>query len=120
MAESSGGSGEDRWRIELLGGLRATHDDQVITHFRTQKNTALLAYLAYYRRRSRRREELIELLWPEGWRRGRQPSGISLMASWVSATPASSGCHRCWRSAPPAPGGSPRCHSRRGPDPRRR
>src|SRR5919201_1903557 len=66
MAESSGGSGEGRWRVELLGGLRATRGDQVVTHFRTQKNAALLAYLAYHRRRSHRREELIELLWPEG------------------------------------------------------
>lgn len=66
MAETSEGSAEGRWRIVLLGGLRATRGDRVITHFRTQKNAALLAYLAYYRRRSHRREDLIELLWPEG------------------------------------------------------
>jgi class 3 adenylate cyclase len=68
------------WRIELLGGLRALRRgtpepgtpaergcevDQVVSHFQTQKTGALLAYLAYYPQRPHRREELIELLWPE-------------------------------------------------------
>src|SRR5437868_4327736 len=53
------------WRIELLGGLRATWDDRVVTRFQTQKTAALLAYLAYYCQRSHPREVLIELLWPE-------------------------------------------------------
>jgi class 3 adenylate cyclase/two-component SAPR family response regulator len=57
---------EERWRIELLGGLRAVHGEQVITRFRTRKTGLLLAYLAYHRHRSHPREELIELLWPEG------------------------------------------------------
>jgi adenylate cyclase len=55
-----------RWRIELLGTLRATRGDQLLSRFLTQKNAALLAYLAYFRQRSHRREELVELLWPEG------------------------------------------------------
>src|SRR5213083_717076 len=54
------------WRIELLGGLRATRDDRVVTRFQTHKTGALLAYLAYYCQRPHPREVLIELLWPEG------------------------------------------------------
>ena len=54
------------WRIELFGGLRAQQEDRVVTRFRTQKTGLLLAYLAYYLQRSHRREQLIELLWPEG------------------------------------------------------
>lgn len=56
---------EQRWRIELLGGLRARRGEEVISHFRTRKVAELLAYLAYYRQRSHPREVLIELLWPE-------------------------------------------------------
>lgn len=58
-----------RWRIELLGGLRARTTDsvegRVVARFRTQKNGELLAYLASYLQRTHAREELIELLWPE-------------------------------------------------------
>ena len=53
-------------RIQLLGELRVRQGDQEITHFRTQKTAALLAYLAYFLSRSHPREVLIELLWPEG------------------------------------------------------
>src|SRR5713101_7635240 len=53
------------WRIELLGRLRATQGDRVVTRFRAQKGGALLAYLAYHLDRPHPREELIELLWPE-------------------------------------------------------
>src|SRR5690242_10166934 len=53
------------WRITLLGGLRASRREQVITRFKTQKVAALFAYLAYYRRQAHPREVLIELLWPE-------------------------------------------------------
>src|SRR5712692_2845008 len=53
------------WRIEMLGWLRAVQGDRVVTHFRSRKVAALLAYLAYHRQRSHPREELIELLWPE-------------------------------------------------------
>jgi hypothetical protein len=41
-----------QWRIELLGGLRAAGDDRVITRFQTRKFGLLLAYLAYYHRRT--------------------------------------------------------------------
>jgi DNA-binding SARP family transcriptional activator len=54
-----------RCRIELFGGLRMQHGDQIITRFRTRKTAELLAYLAYYRQRAHPREVLIELLWPE-------------------------------------------------------
>jgi DNA-binding SARP family transcriptional activator len=53
------------WRIELLGRLRATQGDRVVTRFRARKTGALLAYLAYYRERPHPREALIELFWPE-------------------------------------------------------
>jgi DNA-binding SARP family transcriptional activator len=54
-----------RWRIELLGGLRAARGERVITHFRTRKTAELFAYLAYHPQRPHPRELLIELLWPE-------------------------------------------------------
>jgi hypothetical protein len=54
-----------RWRIELLGRLRAVQGDRGLTRFRTQKTRCLLAYLAYDVQRSHPREELIEMLWPE-------------------------------------------------------
>jgi DNA-binding SARP family transcriptional activator len=52
------------WRLELLGGLRAVHGEQVITRFRRHKTGALLAYLAYFRQRSHPHDELMEVLWP--------------------------------------------------------
>jgi predicted ATPase/DNA-binding SARP family transcriptional activator len=54
-----------RWRIELLGGLRATQGDREITRFRSRKTGALLAYLAYHLARAHPRDVLVELLWPE-------------------------------------------------------
>jgi class 3 adenylate cyclase len=54
-----------RWRIEMLGGLRAVQGERVLTRFRTQKTGALLAYLAYYPQRAHPRDELIERFWPE-------------------------------------------------------
>src|SRR6266516_4341904 len=65
MTESLRETTSGRWRIELLGGLRAVRGDRVVTHFQTQKAAALLAYLAYYPDRTHRRDTLIELLWPE-------------------------------------------------------
>jgi predicted ATPase/DNA-binding SARP family transcriptional activator len=56
---------EAPWRIELLGWLRATRGEQVVTRFRSQKTGALLGYLAYHGHRSHPREALIELHWPE-------------------------------------------------------
>jgi predicted ATPase/DNA-binding SARP family transcriptional activator len=54
-----------RWRIELLGGLRAESAGRVITRFATQKTGSLLAYLAHFLDRPHSREALIDLLWPE-------------------------------------------------------
>ena len=54
------------WQIELLGWLRVVQTDRVITRFRSRKAEALLVYLAYFRHRSHPRQQLIELLWPEG------------------------------------------------------
>src|SRR4051794_4989719 len=53
------------WRIEMLGGLRATQGERGVTRFRSQQTAGLLAYLAHHRHRSHAREELIERLWPE-------------------------------------------------------
>jgi DNA-binding SARP family transcriptional activator len=53
------------WRIELLGRLRVTGRDRIISRFRRQKEGVLLAYLAYDSHRSHPRDGLIEMLWPE-------------------------------------------------------
>src|SRR5947207_6353262 len=53
------------WRVELLGGLRATGAGQVIARFPTRKAASLLAYLAYFRHREHPRDLLAETLWPE-------------------------------------------------------
>ena len=52
-------------RIKLLGELTAQSGERVITRFRTQKEGALFAYLAYYPQRPHLREQLTEMLWPE-------------------------------------------------------
>jgi predicted ATPase/DNA-binding SARP family transcriptional activator/Tfp pilus assembly protein PilF len=53
-----------RWRIILLGRLRAEGDGQLLERFRSQKTGALLATLAYFLHRSHLRDALIEWLWP--------------------------------------------------------
>src|SRR5262249_58164145 len=55
---------DPRWRIELLGGLRARLGDQVAP-LRKQRQAVLLAYLAYHDQHPQPRELLAELLWPE-------------------------------------------------------
>jgi DNA-binding SARP family transcriptional activator len=55
---------DNRWKIELLGGLSARQGHRTITRFRSRQTGALLAYLAFYRQRPHPREVLIELLWP--------------------------------------------------------
>src|SRR5690242_12989392 len=55
----------ERWRIEMLGGLRVLRDSQVIERFRTQRAAALLAFLAYFPDKEHSREMLIDMLWPE-------------------------------------------------------
>src|SRR6266851_315320 len=73
---------ETRWRVELLGGLRAVQADRVVSRFQTQKIGLLLAYLAYYPHRSHQREALMELLWPEcDSHAGRNNLSVSL--SWL-------------------------------------
>src|SRR5437899_6392533 len=64
--EQESGSRETPWRIELLGELRAVCGSRVVSHFRSQQTGTLLAYLAYHLHRPHRREQLCELLWPEG------------------------------------------------------
>src|SRR5687768_6464890 len=54
-----------RWRIELLGGLRAMQGDREVSRFRTHKTAALLAYLAYHGHRAHSRDELVDVLWPD-------------------------------------------------------
>lgn len=54
-----------RWRIELLGGVRATRDGLSVTRFRTHKAEALLGLLAFRKDRPQPRELLTELLWPD-------------------------------------------------------
>jgi DNA-binding SARP family transcriptional activator/class 3 adenylate cyclase len=66
LVSVEGSSMHPSWRIELLGELRAVHDGRVVTRFRSQKTALLLAYLAYHPHRPHRREQLCELLWPEG------------------------------------------------------
>lgn len=53
------------WKIELLGSLSARRGERALTHFRTHQTGALLACLANSPNRVFRREELIDLFWPE-------------------------------------------------------
>jgi predicted ATPase/DNA-binding SARP family transcriptional activator len=54
------------WHVKLLGGLNAVLvSDGSITHFRSHKVGALLAYMALFPRHRHNREELAEMLWPE-------------------------------------------------------
>src|SRR5688572_15967757 len=69
------------WRIELLGRLRAQRGSHAVTRFQTRQTAALLAFLAYHRRRPHPREELVEMLWPEGsLSRGRHSLSQALSA----------------------------------------
>ena len=69
------------WQIEMLGGLRLLRGNEVITRFRTQKTGALLAYLAFYLRRSHPREELIDRFWPEDdFHTGRHKLNVAVSA----------------------------------------
>ena len=52
-------------RIELLGRLRAQCGERVVERFRTQKEGALFAFLAYHAQRPHLREQLTEMLWPD-------------------------------------------------------
>src|SRR5687768_17344178 len=61
---SSGMTDRPRWRIDLLGTLRATEGVRSVERFRTQKVGALLGRLAIEPGRAFARDELVELLWP--------------------------------------------------------
>ena len=52
-------------RLSLLGSLSLHSDDRPIYNITSPKIQALLAYLAFDPERFHRREELVELLWPE-------------------------------------------------------
>ena len=54
---------DTRWRIELLGGLRARQGERTITQFKTRKAEALLACLLLRPDQPCRREELSQMLW---------------------------------------------------------
>jgi len=56
---------EAGWRIELFGGIRATHDDLTIARFANRKAASLLAFLALNSNRPHPREILAELLWDD-------------------------------------------------------
>lgn len=73
---------ERRWRLELLGRLRATRGEQEITHFRSQKTALLFAYLAYYPARPQSRTALMDLLWPDS-RLEAARANLSNALSWL-------------------------------------
>ena len=52
-------------QIELFGGLKAQSGERAIARFRTQKEGALFAYLAYHSQRPHLREQIAEMLWPD-------------------------------------------------------
>src|SRR5579871_252543 len=56
---------DQKYRIEMLGGLCIRQGDRTTTRFRTYKAGALLARLAYFLKRTHPREEIIELFWPD-------------------------------------------------------
>uniref|UniRef100_UPI00286C2E65 AAA family ATPase n=1 Tax=Armatimonas sp. TaxID=1872638 RepID=UPI00286C2E65 len=53
------------WRVELLGELRVSCGEKVVTRLESRKVVALLARLALQPQRPHTREELADLLWPE-------------------------------------------------------
>jgi len=54
------------WQIQMLGRLSARRGDRVVTRFASSRTAALLARLAFFPQRAHPREELIDLLWPNG------------------------------------------------------
>src|SRR5262245_34543793 len=53
------------WRIQLLGGLRLTYREQIVTTINTSRLQALLAYLALHTGVLQSREHLAFLFWPD-------------------------------------------------------
>src|SRR5713226_1403444 len=62
---STGSASPTSCRIQLLGGLRVTLAGSDVAATFPRKIGALLAYLACFLDRSRPRDLLIELFWPE-------------------------------------------------------
>lgn len=62
---AAGPEPQPKIRIRLLGQLQVECGGETVSHFRTQKTGAMLAYLALHGGTSVGREELIELFWPE-------------------------------------------------------
>jgi predicted ATPase/DNA-binding SARP family transcriptional activator len=56
---------EERWRIQLLGGLQVRRGDRVLAGLQRQQPALLLAYLAFHAPSPRSRDTLADLLWPE-------------------------------------------------------
>ncbi|MBC7805384.1 MAG: tetratricopeptide repeat protein, partial [Akkermansiaceae bacterium] len=52
------------WRVELLGGFCLKRGDESVTHFRTRKAAALIAFLILHPQRHSR-DALSDLLWPD-------------------------------------------------------
>ena len=70
-----------RWYIEMLGGLHARNGTRRLENLSTRKTAALLARLAYPPLRPHRREELMELLWPDD-----EPKAVQLRLRVALAT----------------------------------
>ena len=69
------------WRFQTFGRLSARRGDQVVTRFASSRTAALLARLALFPQRAHPREELIELLWPDGDRDACRPRLRVVLAS---------------------------------------
>ena len=64
--------------IELFGGFQVSFGARTLSHFRTQKTAALLAFLVYHKNRSHSREVLVELLWPDAESQSAGRSSLSV------------------------------------------
>lgn len=53
------------WRIQLFGGVVVSNSSVELKSFITQKNAALLAYLAIYSSHPHSREEVAGIFWPD-------------------------------------------------------
>lgn len=53
-----------QWRVQLLGGMRISGEERVVSRFRTRSADSVFAYLALNLGHEVRRERLIDLVWP--------------------------------------------------------
>lgn len=56
---------QERWRIEMFGGIQVRFREQDLTHFEMRRSAAFFSRLCYWPKRTHSREELTEMLWPE-------------------------------------------------------